>query len=85
MLILFFLFFRYFTDFSKDVNTLEEAENVIFSEEGAFIMAHNGWVMNSDPLIDFAEFQSGFNNVYLRRELISWGDCIKLRLNTLNI
>lgn len=56
----------------------EEVEALVFGEAGALVMAHNGWVMNADPLQDFAAAaQQG--RVYLRRELIAWGDSVKLR------
>lgn len=60
----------------------DELEALVFGEGGATVMAHNGWVMDADPLQDFAAAaQQG--RVYLRRELIAWGDSVKLRCASL--
>ncbi|GAA6064028.1 hypothetical protein JCM10212_004260 [Sporobolomyces blumeae] len=39
-------------------------------------LANNGWIWDADPLLDFASQKS---RTYIRRDLIVWGDCVKLR------
>lgn len=41
-----------------------------------YALANNGWIWNGNPLVDFASDKS---RAYLRREVIVWGDCVKLR------
>lgn len=73
------LFMKYFTQYGIQGKSLKDIEAMMYGGAGKLFMAHNGWVINSDPLKDFARPQDGTGNVYLRRELIAWGDSVKLR------
>lgn len=39
-------------------------------------LANNGFIWNADPMTDFASSKS---RAYLRRDVIPWGDCVKLK------
>ncbi|KAF5316807.1 hypothetical protein D9619_006196 [Psilocybe cf. subviscida] len=56
----------YFTRLSPKPN----ADPLVYS------VANNGWIWDADPLQNFALLPS---KAYLRREVIVWGDCVKLR------
>lgn len=55
----------YFTRLKKDT----EPDHIRYS------LANNGWIWDADPLVNFALSPS---KAYLRREVIVWGDCVKL-------
>uniref|UniRef100_A0A3P9IX22 Glycogen debranching enzyme n=1 Tax=Oryzias latipes TaxID=8090 RepID=A0A3P9IX22_ORYLA len=67
---------RYFTYPYEDMTLEEEMQLLDQPDKMQHFLAHNGWVMDDDPLRNFAEPGS---NVYLRRELVCWGDSVKLR------
>lgn len=68
---------RYFT-LPEPVPAAAEMEALVYGAAGRLVMAHNGWVMDADPLQDFAA-RALDGRVYLRRELLAWGDSVKLR------
>ena len=58
------------------METAEEAERLATGDRAKYCMACNGWVINSNSIKNFAEYDS---NAYLRREIVIWGDSVKLR------
>ncbi|KAL8586750.1 hypothetical protein ACOMHN_061263 [Nucella lapillus] len=65
---------HYFKCPESHKESVEKAE-VLMNREPQLIMAVNGYVLTDQP---FRHFEKE-SNVYLRRELVSWGDTIKLR------
>lgn len=59
----------YFTRLPKNEKTSKH-------DPRSLALANNGWIWDADPLANFAERPS---KAYLRREVIVWGDCVKLR------
>jgi glycogen debranching enzyme len=55
---------------------LPQNEQTAKYDKSALSLANNGWIWDANPLQNFAELPS---KAYLRREVIVWGDCVKLR------
>lgn len=57
---------------------LTEAYFTTFEDKDGkkWALANNGWIWGGNPLVDFASSQS---KAYIRREVIVWSDCVKLR------
>ena len=59
----------YFTRLPQNATTKKHSPS-------SLALANNGWIWDADPLANFADQPS---KAYLRREVIVWGDCVKLR------
>lgn len=61
----------------NDANPLIENYFTKVQHKGkTYSLANNGWIWGGNPLVDFASNKS---KAYLRREVIVWSDCVKLR------
>ncbi|PAV72197.1 hypothetical protein WR25_00028 isoform A [Diploscapter pachys] len=66
----------YFLHLEPESDSWEEDEKLAYDpEKSKMLMAFNGWVMSGNALDNFALPTS---EVYLRRELVCWGDSVKL-------
>jgi glycogen debranching enzyme len=66
---------RYFYD-PLSSETSVESDEIQMEANSKFIMAHNGWVLDHDPLVNFCAEDSF---IFIKRELIPWVDSVKLR------
>lgn len=65
---------------SNKLKVIEPYFTVVKANDGkSYYLANNGWIWGGNPLVDFALDQL---RAYLRREVIVWGDCVKLRYGT---
>ena len=58
------------------VNSKNPLVSPYFTRIGNHAFVNNGWIWGADPLINFADASS---ESYLLREVVIWGDCVKLR------
>ena len=63
---------HYFTHLPQNATTSKHPAS-------SLALANNGWIWAAEPLINFAEYPS---KAYLRRQVIVWGDCVKLRFGS---
>ncbi|CAN3356215.1 glycogen debranching enzyme [Diutina catenulata] len=61
---------------SKDSKVIENYFTEVKGKDKTYYLANNGWIWAGNPLVDFASDES---RAYIRREVIVWGDCVKLR------
>jgi len=68
----------YFSYPNNELKHPDEVNQLIENDRNyqLYVMAHNGWVMNDDPMRSFADEGQ---QIYLQRDLIQWSDLIKLR------
>ncbi|EGV62299.1 bifunctional 4-alpha-glucanotransferase/amylo-alpha-1,6-glucosidase [Yamadazyma tenuis] len=64
-------------EITSDSALIENYFTKVTNPDGqVFHLANNGWIWGGNPLVDFASSDS---KAYLRREVIVWSDCVKLR------